>query len=205
MRRPVRGVDCREPLGGLNSPAIMLDFAIVPAGEVNRPKSEINLQQREIKRTGVAAKPEKPPERACCTTGARGAGKIESAGEAPPTRRTGTGQSCKTCSAGAARLTTGARGTDKIESAGEAPPTRRTGTGESCKTCSAGAARSATRARGAGHTESAGETSSTCRTGTGESPQNLVSRCSPPHDRSAWRRQNRVSRRNLAKPQNRNG
>ena len=35
---------------------------VVPAGEVNRPKSEINLQQREIKRTGVAAKPEKPPE-----------------------------------------------------------------------------------------------------------------------------------------------
>jgi hypothetical protein len=34
---------------------------IVPDSEVSRPKSEINLQQREIKRTGVAANPEKPP------------------------------------------------------------------------------------------------------------------------------------------------
>ena len=41
---------------------------IVPASEVNRPKSEIKLQQREIKSPGVAAKPEKPAWTACCTT-----------------------------------------------------------------------------------------------------------------------------------------
>ncbi len=35
---------------------------IVPAREVNRPKSEIKLQQREIKSPGVAAKPGKQPE-----------------------------------------------------------------------------------------------------------------------------------------------
>ena len=35
---------------------------IVPAGEVNRPKSEIKLQQREIKSPGVAAKPIQQPE-----------------------------------------------------------------------------------------------------------------------------------------------
>ncbi len=34
---------------------------IVPASEVNRPKSEIKLQQREIKSPGVAAKPEQQP------------------------------------------------------------------------------------------------------------------------------------------------
>jgi hypothetical protein len=36
---------------------------IVPAGEVNRPKSEIKLQQREIKGLGVAGKPEQPAAR----------------------------------------------------------------------------------------------------------------------------------------------
>jgi hypothetical protein len=34
---------------------------IVPAGEVNRPKSEIKLQQREIKSPGVAGKPMQQP------------------------------------------------------------------------------------------------------------------------------------------------
>jgi hypothetical protein len=36
---------------------------IVPAGEVNRPKSEIKLQQREIKSPVVAGKPEQPAAR----------------------------------------------------------------------------------------------------------------------------------------------
>ena len=35
---------------------------IVPAGEVNRPKSEAKLPQREIKSRGVVVKPEKEPE-----------------------------------------------------------------------------------------------------------------------------------------------
>ena len=68
---------------------------IVPASDVNRPKSEIKLQQKEIKsrgegtagaRPGVAAKPQEQPATACCTTRARGAGKAESAGE---TRKVG--------------------------------------------------------------------------------------------------------------------
>ena len=66
---------------------------IVPAGEVNRPKSEIKLQQKEIKvrgegtvgaRPGVAAKPEQRRG----ATGARGAGQAGSAGKARSTGQT---------------------------------------------------------------------------------------------------------------------
>ena len=52
---------------------------IVPVGEMNRPKSEIRLQQKEIKSRGegtVGARPGVPakPEQTRCPTGARGAG-----------------------------------------------------------------------------------------------------------------------------------
>ena len=88
---------------------------IVPAGEVNRPKSEIKLQQREIKSRGEgskrkpvpavdAAKPEQPPAQPglpAARPERGGAGKAErSAGKTrvsqQPSTQAGASESCKT-------------------------------------------------------------------------------------------------------------
>ena len=174
---------------------------IVPAGEVNRPKSEMRLQQKEIRsrgegtvgaRPGVPAKPEQqpaarpervaparpsPPEQPGQPARPE---RVSPAKPAPPERVAPArpsppeqpGQAGKTgTSEPRQTCSAGAGGAGQTESAGAARSSRKTGTGESGQTCSAGAARGPAGARGAGQTESTGAARSSRKTGTGESGQ----------------------------------
>ena len=139
---------------------------IVPAGEVNRPKSEIKLQQREIKsrgegaagsRPGVAAKPEQQPAQR-----EQPAARPERVAPAKPSQQEKPAQPAgpeRVSPAKPAQPGQPAARPERVtpakpSPAGEACSTRRAGASESCKTCPARTARCTAGARDAGKAES---------------------------------------------------
>ena len=123
---------------------------IVPAAEMNRPKSEIKFQQREIKTGGKPSLPEKPAVRPERVAPARPSQQEKPGQPAGPERVTPAKPAQPVPPAARPeRVSTG-----QTEPAGATRSTRKTGASQSCKTCSACTAFSTAGARSTGQAES---------------------------------------------------